>query len=385
MRILWLSHSGVLGGAELALAEGVDALSARGHEVHVVLPEEGPLRKRLDQAASLHVCRQHRWASVTVPSPPERLRWRLATLQKASTSSREMAAIIRGIGAEIVVTNTSTIANGAIAARRARVPHVWFLHEFGHEDHGYRFLFGRRASLGLMRQSADLVLVNSAALHTYFARIFPHARLQTVRYAVETPDLQSEPPGKTLRLVLVGRRMPSKGQQDAVAAIALLASEGLDVYLELIGHGTADFDQELRRSASEILDRVHFVDPYDGHFARVAKADVALMCSRREALGRVTIEAMKLAKPVVGTATGATPELIRHGWNGFLYSPGDFVDLASWIERLYRDRGAAREMGHRGQAWALERFNLESYAEQLEASFRRVLNSRRHRAYATGT
>jgi glycosyltransferase involved in cell wall biosynthesis len=249
---------------------------------------------------------------------------------------------------------------------------MWFLHEFGLEDHEMRFHYGRRASLAFMRRNADRVLVNSSALHTYWARRLGDAKVRHVRYAVEVPP---RPPdelnaGSPFRLVLVGARKRSKGQQDAVAAVNLLVAEGLDVELDLIGSELEEgFDEQLRAGASErALERIHFVDFQEDPFQLVANADVGLMCSRSEALGRVTIEAMKLAKPVVGAAAGATPELVRHGWNGYLYQPGDPADLARWIRPLYDDRDTARAMGRRGQGWANETFNGDVYGRDLEAA-----------------
>jgi glycosyltransferase involved in cell wall biosynthesis len=174
--------------------------------------------------------------------------------------------------------------------------------------------------------------------------------------------------------VLVGFQRASKGQQDAIAAVEILTTTGVDVELELIGDSLGDFGDQLRELATRlgVADRVHFVDFHQGHLERVANADAALMCSRSEAFGRVTIEAMKLGKPVVGAAAGATPDLVRHGWNGFLYEAGDPADLAGWITRLAHDRDSAREMGRRGQQWACEAFNRGIYGAELEHALQTV-------------
>jgi glycosyltransferase involved in cell wall biosynthesis len=50
---------------------------------------------------------------------------------------------------------------------------------------------------------------------------------------------------------------------------------------------------------------------------------------RGEGFGRVTVEAMKVGRPVVGANGGGTVELIRDGWNGLFYRLGDAVDLAT--------------------------------------------------------
>jgi glycosyltransferase involved in cell wall biosynthesis len=269
---------------------------------------------------------------------------------------------------------------GAFAARRAGLPHVWFLHEFGIEDHELAFHFRRRPTLALMSRLTDVFLVNSAALRRHFSRWLPAERLRQVHYAVDIPD--DVPPredGGKFRLVLAGHLHAGKGQHDAIAAVQRLSRDGFDVELDLIGSGSPEYDRQLRDLACErgVAERVHFVAFRQGHLGLVARADVALMCSRSEALGRVTVEAMKLGLPVIGAAAGATPELIRDGWNGLLYEPGDVKTLSDRIKRLYNDRAERATMGGRGRAWAMETFNRRVYGSELEDAFETVAIERR--------
>jgi glycosyltransferase involved in cell wall biosynthesis len=198
--------------------------------------------------------------------------------------------------------------------------------------------------------------------------------LRHVHYAIDVPaDVPRDETmnARTFRIVLVGERKTAKGQHDAVAAVGLLAQAGIELDLELIGRGEPGFDGELREHAHRagVASRVHMVDFSADHLRRVATADVVLMCSRSEALGRVTIEAMKLARPVIGAAAGATPELIRHEWNGLLYQPGDAPALARAIDRLRRSPDESHELGQRGRQWALSAFNRDVYGAELEAAF----------------
>jgi glycosyltransferase involved in cell wall biosynthesis len=105
---------------------------------------------------------------------------------------------------------------------------------------------------------------------------------------------------------------------------------------------------------------VDFVPFTQNPFPHVAGADLALMCSRGEGFGRVTVEAMKLGKPVIGARSGGTVELIRDGWNGFLYPLGDIEELGRRIHVLHRDRALLKEMGSHAREWSRETFNLES-------------------------
>ena len=122
--------------------------------------------------------------------------------------------------------------------------------------------------------------------------------------------------------VLVGRFRPSKGQDVAIQAFARVAATAPAVRLLLVGGagGTGDqayFDRCRRLAAGlGVADRVEFwgyvPDPERAFLA----ADTALMCSRSEAMGRVTAEALSCCRPVIGYAAGGTRELIEDGEPG---------------------------------------------------------------------
>ena len=121
-----------------------------------------------------------------------------------------------------------------------------------------------------------------------------------------------------------------------------------------------------------LADRVHVRGFSEEPTQLMNSADVFLMCSRREAFGRVTVEAMKLGKPVVGARSGGTPEIVKEGETGYLYSPGDPRELADRIRDLYADSSAREAMGAKGRQRADERFTLERYGAEVEDILRRV-------------
>ena len=65
--------------------------------------------------------------------------------------------------------------------------------------------------------------------------------------------------------------------------------------------------------------------------------DIELVCSRFEAFGRVTIEAMNNGLPLIGANAPATDEIICDEVNGLLYEVNNPNDLARQIDRLIRD------------------------------------------------
>lgn len=378
MKILWLSHRGDLEGAELSLLEAARGLVSRGETVQAVLPAPGPLAKRLEQiSVPVFVVGYSWWMGAAARKAfPYRLRRLLRNL----LALPGLAALFRRLRPDVVVSNTLTIPAGAVVARRLRIPHVWYIHEFfGSLGHGLFFDFGESASLALIDRLSARVIVCSCAVQKQVQKRIPLKKLRLVYGAVETVLISDKIPSEDnrFRLVQVGRLAPGKRQEDAIRAVHLLAEKGFDIRLTLVGREVREYGDFLRNLVLNlgVEDRVEFVPFTENPFPRVAEADLALICSTGEGFGRVTVEAMKLGKPVVGAASGATDELIVNGWNGLLYPPGDVHELAERIETLYRNRALLREMGRNAKEWSNKTFNLKKYTSSLLEVFQDALES----------
>jgi hypothetical protein len=67
------------------------------------------------------------------------------------------------------------------------------------------------------------------------------------------------------------------------------------------------------------------------------RARATLVCSDGEAFGRVTVESMAQATPVIGSKSGGTAEIVDHGVDGLLFPPRDVASLADRIRTLILD------------------------------------------------
>lgn len=67
--------------------------------------------------------------------------------------------------------------------------------------------------------------------------------------------------------------------------------------------------------------------------------DVALLASAWENLPHTLLEALAAGAPVVATAVGGIPEIVRDGENGLLVPPHDVGALAAAIHRIVHDDG----------------------------------------------
>lgn len=359
-------------GAELSALECMDAFRALGIQCHVVLPKNGPLIADLQARKIGHQVIPYKvWLEPPIPV------WKrlLVTLWNLGVTYFTAFLVGRQKG-NVIITNTINICVGALVAKLWKLPHVWYIREFGLEDHGWRFHLGEKPSLWLMNRLSVMCLAVSRAVAQKYQQSFSSGKMHYLYQPIDveqssSPDPSLPPKQARFTCIMVGRLQKGKGQEDAVRAIGELRDQGLPVQLWVVGSGErtyADFLESLVQE-SNLTDQVKFFGQVANAFPYIQKADLLLLCSRCEAFARVGVEAMKAGKPVIGTRSGGTVEQIQDGFNGFLYEPGDYQTLAQKIKYLSENPDKAQEMGRNGQQWAKKTFTRGRYQEEIVRIF----------------
>jgi glycosyltransferase involved in cell wall biosynthesis len=88
-----------------------------------------------------------------------------------------------------------------------------------------------------------------------------------------------------------------------------------------------------------------------------------------ELLGLSLLEAMASGTPVIASAIGGVPEIVRDGETGFLVPPGDVAALGERLDQLLRDPYLAQRMGGNARQDVLDRFTWEHVAERCLAAY----------------
>jgi glycosyltransferase involved in cell wall biosynthesis len=189
--------------------------------------------------------------------------------------------------------------------------------------------------------------------------------------------LQAPIPGAegTPFVAVIGNLWPVKGHRTLVEAVARLPVELAQVRFVCAGEGPER--EELTRRISELGlgERVLLAGHRLDVPAILARAQAACLCSSAEGLSNALMEAMAARLPIVATAVGGTPELVREGENGFLVPPADAKALAERLTALLSARDEAREMGLRGRRRVESELSMERMAEGHGALYRRALQA----------
>ena len=98
----------------------------------------------------------------------------------------------------------------------------------------------------------------------------------------------------------------------------------------------------------------------------VAGAAAALLSSAWENLPHSAVEALSVGVPVVATAVGGVPEVVREGENGLLVPPGDPGALAAAMRRVLYEPGL-RDRLAAGAMPSVEAISSDAIYTRLEA------------------
>jgi glycosyltransferase involved in cell wall biosynthesis len=368
IKILWLSHGSTLEGAERSLLEAVQTLVNIGEDVHIVVPSEGLLVQKLQEInAKTHFLSMPWWVKEFRGSSNA-----VARFYEYARAILKLSRILMVLKPDVVITNTIVIPCGAIASWLVGIPHIWYIREFLEEDHGWSFEFGRQFSIRCVNAFSQRVIANSETVRKrYSDRILP-SKISVV-YNVVNVEKEFPPYAfikkrdGTFYVVLIGRKSHGKGQKDAITAMEILLEAQQKVHLWLIGDEFENYAKELKVyvKSLEIEDKITFIPFVESPAQFMMAADVVLVCSRCEAFGRVTVEAMKLGKVVIGSNSGSMPELIRDGWNGLLYEPSSPSSLAEKIQLLSVNQDLRKEIETNAYQWANSKFTLKNYSSDL--------------------
>ncbi len=340
-KIVWVAHESNKSGANLCLLEFVEVLSKFGYNQIVVLPHIGNMEDELNKlGVSSKIIHYYTWARPSNQS--------LSIESILKRNGRNLIAFFQFVklfivfNPHLVFTNTSVINIGAIAAFFYRVKHIWYIHEMGEEDFNFKLPWGR-FSYVFMNAVSHKLLTNSDHLRKKYISRYNEIKIQVLRNVVKVTDHSPVivfNQGDTIKLLLLGQIAETKGHLIAIQAVSLLRLQGYSVELSIVGEANNEiFFQEMQSLIKRlVLDNfIHYSGYSDDVPNLISNHHALLMCSKCEAFGRVTAEAMKIGIPVIGSNTCGTRELIEHEKTGLLFQQGDSIALSKEIIKLFND------------------------------------------------
>ena len=183
---------------------------------------------------------------------------------------------------------------------------------------------------------------------------------------------------RSFTVLFAGRFVREKGLDTLFEAVSRI---NRPVRLLLVGSGPEQEGLMNRIRAMRLPHSAEIVAPREqaDMAATYAGAHVLVLPSRstkvwKEQFGRVLVEAMACAVPVIGSDSGAIPEVV--GPDGLIFKEGDPEDLARCLTKLIESPVLRENLANRGYFRATTVYSQERIATLTAAFYRRVMEGR---------
>jgi hypothetical protein len=331
MKILFLDQFSELGGGQLCL---VDLLPKSGWEAHAAVPGKGPLVERLQQLG----VEVHRLSLGSYTAGRKTLRDGMQFVSDRRVVSREIRELVERIAPDVVYVN------GPRLMPLVEGPVVF------HAHNRVTGLAGRLVRRAVRRTGATVIAASR------FVWDGPGARVIYGGVSGTNRQTQGQAVG------LIGRFSPQKGQKQFVQAAALLPPDW-----KFILCGDAQFGETHYRDQVLSLapPSVHHLGWRDDVYEVLSDLALLVVPSAGEGGPRVIAEAFAAGVPVLALDSGAIPEMVRDGENGFLLRSAAPEEIARRLRELVPQRDRLAAVAARARQDWQERFTVERYRREI--------------------
>lgn len=373
--ILIVAHLGDLSGANLALVELVEELKkSKKFNILVMLPKKGELSNYLnDHCIDYIVLRSGMW----VKRKEENFCKTIVKQVLNFIGEYKFRSILKKFNIHLVHYNTSVYGVGVRTLYKSgKIPYIFHIREFAKNVFNLDF-YDEQQSMFLISQSEAIITV-SKSIEKYFSNILKIDNIRTIYDGI--PLLSNK---KIVRkfdvpeILMVGAIAQDKGQLEAIQAIKILKNIFPNIKLTVIGKTLEkDYRERIDKFIIENKLQKHIsIDRYRRDLTKLREQyDFVYVCSKNEAFGRVTVEALQFGQIVFGANTGGTKEIINDKKNGFLYEQGNSMDLARKFLEVFQNESLKVDVS--SEAWVSSRkvFDINKSVELIRKLYIEVLN-----------
>jgi glycosyltransferase involved in cell wall biosynthesis len=257
----------------------------------------------------------------------------------------------------------------ALAGRRSRcvfTPHAWSFWAAGGREAA---LYLRLERLAAHWCRAIVAVSDAERAAGVAAGVGRPEQYRVIPNGVDLARFAATPSPVPGRVLMLGRLARQKRPELALCALARVRQRVPEAHLLLAGGGPLRPEVERLVGELGLGDAVQFLGDRRDVPELLREASCLLLASDWEACPYSVLEAMAAGVPVVATAVGGVPELVRNGETGLLAAAGDEAALARALEAVLGNAERASALGAAGRADAGARFAKARMVGELAALY----------------
>lgn len=380
LTILYITHEGKLGGATKCLIDLCKLMKEKGHTVYVLSPfKNSEATKELKKENIKVISCLYSWCKY--PTREGKIKAFLFKLLYKFNwiSTKIILRKLRNVDIDIIHQNSSVLDIGIQLAKEKNAKLISHFREFGEEDQGLKYIGNKEKNLAKISNNSEKLIFVSKDLYESYKDYIDKDKVLIIYDGIPKTFLHKKEKQQynkeKVKFLISGALQEGKGQDIAIKAVAKLVKENItNLKLLIIGRDITNYQTKLNK----LIEKFHLENYIEirGFTKDIKKVreeyDVELVCSQREAFGRVTIEAMMCSNLVIASASGASKELIQNGKNGYLFKPGDANSLAEKMKEAIANQEKRIEISQNGYEYS-KKFTDQQNANEIEKVYKKVI------------
>ena len=319
-KILILHSSNDLYGASKIFLQIIELLKSNGHQIHVVLPSNGPLDKMISQIKWTHVSYHSLGVLRKKYLNPFGLFNRLVANVKAI---KFLSEYIKDYSIDLVYTNTSTILCGGIAAKKNGVPSLFHVHEIPTGNKLYEFLSGK-----IINRYSNKVLTVSESVKKHWLKYIDDKKIERIYNGIifrKTDSLNKIDRNQDdFVITSVARLIPYKGHMYLIDIADELIQKSTKFKFLIVGDtlpSYVSYEKSVKQKVKDLglENQIKFLGLRYDVFNILKQSDLFIHPAiAPDPLPTVLFESLYNDLPSVATNLGGAIEILDNGNNGLL-------------------------------------------------------------------
>jgi glycosyltransferase involved in cell wall biosynthesis len=360
LKIIVICGAGIVSGKEIMTLHLLEGLKRKGHEVFCITSDWGSLdfKKRMDDLSIPFSSLRIGFISKTFTFSAMWMTF--DQLIRVPVLYFKFARLMRKQKADVIIhTNFHHVF--LLYPLLPSCRNIYWSHELVSASKFYERLFK------LFSRKVSLFIGVSQAVSDSLNRILGGQKVRTVKNGLPTPEFLQEPKKKThFVLSIIGQISPLKGHEMLLRAIAILSRKRSDIKLRIVGGGNLSYIEGLKLLSTElgIQNLIEWTGVLTDQNSIYEDVDFAIVPSTQpDSYPTVVMEANFRGIPVIASDIGGLPEMIKEGYNGFLFKANDVLSLSEVLENKVTRNPNLR---NQSREFAMKSFRIEDFASNFE-------------------
>lgn len=378
IRVALISHSPYFAGAEKMLFS-LGCILKECDEYYPIIY----LPQNIEVNSFAKACKENNLSTFAIPALQYYIWQEKSNASQVANNTIEQANLLSEIfsehGINLVVCNTMTSLVPALAAKKANIPMVLWVHGIldgfyipAKYDLEQRLMYDR-----ILMHLSDEVVCCSEWTENYYSRLSTKPISTICNWSAEPDEILDI--NFNSKFVCLNTFDKHKGVSILLEAVKILKNNSYVFTLDLYGTGVEEHVLKNFVKKHKLEEFVRFC----GRTNDVGKVFNDCFCLMQpcflEPFGLTITEAMSHSRPVIAVASGGPKQIVDNEQTGFLVPPRDAEALAEKMAYLLDNPDVAKKMGESGRKRYEELFSPERAKQEFITLFKRVLNRQRNR------